>query len=278
VVPYGLVRLALQQPTPENMAVVIRLFGGTAATGHFFNAVDDRYVSHYIGQSLFRAVLLLEQAAELPVAMLDSARSEPPAELVTASGHFRRRTADGQSSLVTLRKGGIFSHHAAGGFVHDFGWLVQAAGRQYISHWWSDDWKYGQTGRQLWVEGALYEHRDIANTPAKHMVLRLASRVAGNRLIGLLKKKLIFKKVQSPIRYRRTVEWLGGEIRVVDAFSQLPAGAEFLPAPRSSKRHVASADSFHREDFQSLHGFELARQFNPSAQGMEIVTSYCKAA
>jgi hypothetical protein len=104
--------------------------------------------------------------------------------------------------------------------------------------------------------------------------LRGASLVAGNRLIGLLKKKLIFKKTQSPIRYRRTIEWLGTEIRVVDAFHEVPAGAQFHPAPRSSKRHVASADSFHREDFQLSAGYAVSRQFSPSAQGMEIVTIY----
>jgi len=290
LVPYGLVRLALQQPTPENVSLVSRLFSGTASPGHFFNAVDDRYVSHYIGQSVFRAVLLLEQAAELavkqaaeqtveraaelPVAAVSAVTASHPFAHLTASGHFLRQTASGQSLVVTLRKGGIFSQHMAGGSVHDFGWVLEAAGRQHISHWWSDDWKYGETDDGLWVEGALYEHRELANTPARHMALRLASLVAGHRLIGLLKKKLIFKKRPSPIHLRRTLIWKSDGVRVVDVFSQVPAGVEFLPAPRSSKRHVASADSFQQEDFQPLLGGQLVREFKAFAQGMEIVTDY----
>jgi hypothetical protein len=277
LVPYGLVRLALQNPTNENLALIRHLFGGTNDPGHFFNAVDDRYISHYIGQSLFRAVLLLEQARELPPASTDPAPVPLPLEQLTASGHFLRRTADGQCSLVTLRKGGILSHHHPGGSVHDFGWLVHAAGRRYITHWWSNDWQHGREESRLWIEGALYEQRDLANTPAKHLVLRLASLVAGNRLIGLLKQKLIFKKRQGSLRCRRTIEWAGHEIRVVDRFQPVPPGAEFLPAPRSSKRHVASADSFHREDFELRSGFSVSREFIPFAHGMEIVTRYRQA-
>jgi hypothetical protein len=95
-------------------------------------------------------------------------------------------------------------------------------------------------------------------------------------LIGALKKKLIFEKARSQIGFRRTVQWSSDTIRVVDTFTNLPPAAKFLPAPRSSKRHVASADSFQVEDFQPLKGFEVARQFNPSAPGMEIVTVYTK--
>jgi hypothetical protein len=275
LVPYGLVRAARQRPATECAELVGRLFSGAGGAAHFFNAVDDRYVCHYIGQSLFRAVGLLEQSPEIAAAKTaGSAGAGLPGERLLASGHFLRHTAAGEQLLVTLRKGGIFSFHAGGGWVCDFGWLVAAVGRQFISHWWSDDWRYGQDGNRVWVEGSLYEHQDITSTPGRHMALRIASLTAGSRLIGALKKKLIFKKTRSQIGFRRTVEWTGSILRVVDTFTKVPVAAEFLPAPRSSKRHVASADSFQAEDFQPLKGFSVDRQFNPSAQGMEIVTVY----
>jgi hypothetical protein len=277
LVPYGLVRAALQRPTTESVELAGRLFGGAGDPAHFFNAVDDRYVCHYIGLSLYRAVRLLEQSPEFPaVEPGGSAEAGQPTERLMASGHFLRQTEAGEKLLVTLRKGGIFSHHAGGGWICDFGWMVEAAGHQFISHWWSEDWQYGQGKSQLWVEGALYKHKDIASTPGRHMALRIASFVAGSRLIGALKKKLIFKKTRSRIVFRRTVKWSSDTIHVVDTFTNLPAGAKFLPAPRSSKRHVASADSFQAEDFQPVKGFGFDRQFNPSARGMEIVTIYAK--
>ena len=277
LVPYGLVRAALQRPATECVELVGRLFGGAGDPAHFFNAVDDRDVCHYLGQSLFRAVRLLEQSPEIPaVEPGGSASAGQPAERLMASGHFLCQMDGGEKLLVTLRKGGIFSHYAAGGWVCDFGWMVEAAGRQYISHWWSGDWQYGQGKSQLWVEGSLYEHKDVASTPGRHMALRIASLVAGRRLIGALKKKLIFEKARSRIGFRRTLKWSSDTLRVVDAFTNLPAGAKCLPSPRSSKRHAAGADSFQAEDFQPLKGFAVARQLNPSEQGMEIVTVYTR--
>ncbi|MGD0349304.1 MAG: hypothetical protein ABSB84_03180 [Verrucomicrobiota bacterium] len=277
LVPYGLVRAARQWPTTENVELVGRLLGSASDPAHFLNAVDDRYVCHYIGQSLYRAVRLLGQSPKITaVETGDSARAGQLIERLMESGHFLRQTDAGEKMLVTLRKGGIFSLHAGGGWVCDFGWMVEAAGRQFISHWWSGDWQYGQSRSQLWVEGSLYEHKDIASTPGRHLALRISSFVAGSRLIGALKKKLVFEKARSQIGFRRTLEWSRDTIRVVDTFTNLPVAAKFLPAPRSSKRHVSSADWFHAEDFQRLKGFEVARQFNPSAQDMEIVTVYTK--
>ena len=108
------------------------------------------------------------------------------------------------------------------------------------------------------------------------MALRVARRLAGNRLIGMLKKKLIFEKRRSLIGFRRTIEWLGDAVRVVDVFTNIPQRAKMLPAPRSSKRHVASADSFHREDLRPVAGFNIARQFNPSGRNLEIITTYTR--
>jgi len=277
LVPYGLVRAALQRPTTESVELAGRLFGSAGDPAHFFHAVDDRYVCHYIGQSLYRAVRLLEQSPEIPaIETAGSASAGQPMERLMASGHYLCQMDGGKKLLVTLRKGGIFSLHAGGGWVCDFGWMVEAAGHRFISHWWSGDWQYGQGKNQLWVEGSLYEHKDVASTPGRHMVLRIASFVAGRRLIGALKKKLIFEKTRSRIGFWRTMKWSGDILRVVDTFTNLPAAAKFLPAPRSSKRLMSSADLFQVEDFQPLKGFEVARQFNPSARGMEIVTVYAK--
>jgi hypothetical protein len=275
--PYGLVRAALQRPTTESMALVGRFFGRADDPAHFFNAVDDRDVCHYLGLSLYRAVRLLEQSPKIPaVETAGSASAGEPIERLMESGHYLRQTDAGEKFLMTSKKGGIFSYHVGGDWICDFGWIVEAAGRQFISHWWSDDWQYGQGKNQIWVEGSLYKHKDVASTPGRHMALRIASFVAGRWLIGALKKKLIFEKARSKIGFRRTVKWSGDTIRVVDTFTNVPAAAKFLPAPRSSKRLVSGADSFQAEDFQPLKGFGVDRQFNPSARDMEIVTVYAK--
>jgi hypothetical protein len=61
--PYGLVRLAIEDASPQTSAIVHRLFTrGNPGAFHPFDAVDDRYWCHYIGHSVLRAVQLLEKA------------------------------------------------------------------------------------------------------------------------------------------------------------------------------------------------------------------------
>ncbi len=270
LVPYGLVRAAAERP--GHVGLIQRLFSNADNPAHFFAAVDDRYVGHYVGQSLFRAVRLLER---LPLASPVAVKEPAAIERLLQSGHFLSVKPGGENLLVTLRKGGVVSGRAGGNSFCDFGWIVEDAG-QFISHWWSSDWQYGREKNRLWVEGPLFEHQEVATTPGHHLALRLFSFLFGRRLIAGLKTKLIFEKRQSAIRFRRIVDSNAGAVRIADTFTNVSAAAKFLPAPRSSKRHVASADSFHLEDLQPARGYDVARQFNPSPGAMEIVTVYTR--
>ena len=57
-------------------------------------------------------------------------------------------------------------------------------------------------------------------------------------------RTLIFQAETSPYIFTRQVTFGANEVRVADEITGLPAGAVVVAAPRSSKRHVASADSF----------------------------------
>ena len=64
----------------------------------------------------------------------------------------------------------------------------------------------------------------------------------------MLKQKFIFKKRRNTIGFSREIFIDPNSIEVIDKFNQLPSNFSFKRAPRRSKRHVASADSFHFED------------------------------
>jgi len=49
---------------------------------------------------------------------------------------------------------------------------------------------------------------------------------------------------------------------VTDAISGLKGGEKIVKAPRFSKRHVASADSFHCEDIEMVRGYESRTEIN----------------
>ena len=99
--------------------------------------------------------------------------------------------------------------------------------------------------------------KELTSTPWMHMALRVSSLVLGRRLIGRLKNVMIFKRANSPCFFHRRIEFDAEGITVCDEITGLPDGAVVLRAPRASKRHVASADSFHPEDAALEQGFNL---------------------
>lgn len=277
VVPYGLFRAALEHraAAPAAVAACAALYGEATKPTHFLHATDDRYICHYIGQSLMRSVVLLERAGSAAaLSAVPCPTPQPPGELLTQSGHFLRCAEPGEALLVTLRKGGLMTWRIGERVMTDFGWIVEMGGRQFITHWWSDEWAHHRDKSGLVITGCLYEHKEPANTPWQHMALRVMSFLFGRRLISALKDRLIFKKPPSAFGFERRVEWAKDQVTVRDQFSGLPVDARLVPAPRSSKRHVASADSAHEEDLHPTSGFVMDRASKTLGPKLEVLTVY----
>lgn len=299
ILPYGIARFAVSPgPHRASAGAVLRtLYSDLANPAHFLRAMDDRYLSHYAGHSLVRAALVLAAEPSGPASgrrglpgadlgtrpggqALDAApgpacgtEGEPAASaappdpaaggdrLLPLSGHYLRpRFANRTySAILSLRKGGILTAVAPGARLSDFGWVVMDRDRQYVSHWWSDSWQWTRAGDTVTVQGPLAPHREPLSTPMKHALLRIASFCLGRRVIGPLKNALIFKKGLSGPAFRRNVSFDTAAIVVSDRIEGLDAGADIRPAPRSSKRHVASADTFHAEDLRMADGVRVSR-------------------
>lgn len=248
VVPYGIARfLAEPAEAPLAARILNGLLRGVDAPEHYFRAVDDRYWCHYIGHSLYRALPLLEK--------LDSVTPETVAPrnlFLAGTGHFLRGCAEPFRALVSGKKGGIVTLFDENGrSVSDFGWVVPDGRRLWVNHWWSDRWEVEELDGKIVVTGALTAHKYAKNTPFRHLVLRELSLFFGHCIISFLKEKLIFKKSgKSPYPFRREIEFAADRVIVRDEF-RFPPGGTPKPARRASQRHVASADSFHFEDFRS---------------------------
>jgi hypothetical protein len=267
LVPYGIVRSALQGEEAERRdaaAVAAWAFAGADRPDHYFAAVDDRYICHYIGHSVLRALHLLGQgavAAQSPVA---------GDGLIPGSGHY---LAPGL--IVSCRKGGILTLRDGDAEVSDFGWIIERGRTQFVTHWWSDAWRFRQEeGALLAIEGPFFPHKERLSTPLKHMVLRMLSFVLGRRLTALLKRVLIFKRSTAGPTFSRRIERHEGGLVVTDLIAGLQASDKLVRAPRASKRHVASADSFHPQDFREERGFGRDEERTQTPDGLRIVTRY----
>jgi hypothetical protein len=257
ILPYGIARFIVDG-TEEQRGTAGRilqtLYTRVESPGHFIHAMDDRYLCHYMGHSLLRACRLLSAARPALEALPEPAPSGALEELAAQSGHYVCRREDGSALIVSLRKGGIFTWRAGTDYASDFGWMLEAEGRQYVSHWWSDQWTWTRTGSTFTIQGDLVPAQDHQSSPLKHLSLRAVTFCLGHRVIRHLKKYMIFRQFKSAYHLERRITCEPARITVKDRIVGVPTSGRMIDAGRSSKRHVASADTFHAEDLLRRRG------------------------
>ena len=273
-VPYGLVRLAIQDSCQQTAEVVRTLFSRrTPDTFHPFDAVDDRYWCHYIGHSVFRALSILEKNPLCAVTEPKPAAAIPSQK--SGSGHALIGIPNAASTLVSTRKGAITTTvWPNGASACDFGWIVQTSKQLFVSHWWSPAWSVRADDSSATCEGYLVAHKEHLSTPWKHIILRLCSFIMGRKLIKVLKRLVIFKKPQQTLHFIRRVHMENDTVVIHDRITGISVSDVVVRAPRTSKRHVASADSYHPEDLDMLTGVERIEIVTRSNGFFECETQY----
>jgi hypothetical protein len=244
VVPCGLVRAAARNRTAAWL--VETLFADLASPGHAVSSVDDRYHLHYIYASIVRSLPYLREMAPAV------SPSRPRRSWLPGCGFWVVRGAGSKHTLyVGARKGGLVRVHSAGDAATavDHGWRIVSGPTVWTNNWWSDQWSVHQEQDSLTVEGKMQSCRFHVSSPLRHAVLRVAAGLLGRRLAPLLKKVMIFRsgKDTGP-PFRREIILGESGFRLRDHIAAVP-GATAIPAPRQNLRHVASADSFHSEEF-----------------------------
>ncbi|MCF8224438.1 MAG: hypothetical protein K9J30_01025 [Bacteroidales bacterium] len=251
IVPYGITRflehsdMKTREKSKDIMGI---LFPDTDDMEHFFHGIDDRYWIHYIGHSVARATLTM-----LGVKTLKSAGKDHPEPDHTflESGYIFRDLPEAKKRLVVAtKKGGIlsvFSNEKT--LFSDYGWIAVHGKKQFVNHWWSDTWEILQDENSIEIRGALFPHREKKSTPFLHFWLRVFGLVPGGNLTRILRNILIYKSKTSGIRFHRKIDIGSDALIITDTISEIDKKLHLYRAPRASKRHVASADSWHREDF-----------------------------
>jgi hypothetical protein len=277
IVPYGITRFLDDSIAVEFQRKSLRLlkniFSKSDCNKHFFSSVDDRYWCHYIGLSVVRSVQVLATINLKKSINLENDKYDEYSNFPSC-GYVWNDLNQGQFKVLTsMKKGGNFTAFSDLANFSDYGWIAQSKAKNYVSHWWSDDWELKSKEGCCTVTGYLFSHSVIQSNPLNHFLLRASSFIMGKRLIGLLKQKLIFKKKKNIISFIRRIDINQNSIMVVDRFDNHPADCIFIRAPRSSKRHVASADSFHFEDL-SLLNYKINEKKVVSNNDTTITTTY----
>ena len=245
VVPYGLTGLAKTDPVSATLVkIILRNMQGEHS---MYGKTDDRYLTHYIGQSYFRSLEGLKKLTFEP----DSTLPQPGESYLEESRIFIKHTSE-KSVIVALGKGGIVNEFTPTGIVSaNYGWRLKQGKKVAVTHWQNADYRCtvepsGETIR-LTVEGNFTLHGYLRPSPAKHMVLRILAFVMGNSLIAWLKSILIFNRKAFPLTFARKIAIKGDTVSIDDSFSD-PDIKGLSPAPHYSLRHVSSAGRFTIEE------------------------------
>jgi len=281
IVPYGISRFITAQNEDSVLALQIfnRIYDGVDLPDHFLWAIDDRYLCHYIGLSIFKTMLLTDS---FDYQSLNEKKRNSEIiiedEYLYECGYFisHGRNQLKKKAIISLKKGGVFTVWVEKGWASDYGWIVNKGKRYWCSHWWDNSLIVNRTGDSFKIKGFLTPYRETISTPSKHFVLNFLSFFFGKLIISILKNKLIFKKntMKKKIQFERTINFENDSLVVTDKFFGLPSNTEFKRATRSSKRHVASANLFHAEDLTLLSEFKREEIMKYNNRIHEIKTTY----
>ncbi|MBK9358221.1 MAG: hypothetical protein IPN08_12625 [Bacteroidales bacterium] len=271
IVPYGICRfLNSGNETDRLLAnqVVQILYSDTEKPDHFLQAVDDRYWSHYIGHSVIRAQLILDGSS------LKTEVTGLPAEAkaVWQECGYAIGCQKNHRIMMSCLKGGLVTIREQENYFNDFGWIIFDGKKQFVTHWWTPSTTFSGIPEDMEISGHPVQFKENTSTPFKHFGLRTVSYFSGHNIIALLKDLLIFRKSDQRFVFNRTIKIQPGKMIISDVISGLKGNEVFVKAPRFSKRHVASADSFHHEDFEMVKGYEFITKSKVTGRLFEATT------
>ena len=271
IVPYGICRF-LNSGNHEDSILASQvmdiLYSDTDNPDHFFQAVDDRYWSHYIGHSVVRAQLILDgMHRNTEVTTL---KDSP--DLFWNGCGYAMASQNNHRMMISCLKGGIITIRNQKNYFNDFGWIIFDGKKQFVTHWWTPSIRFTGNPVDLGITGHPVQFKENTSTPFKHFVLRIVSYFSGHKIIKLLKDLLIFRKSDQRFEFKRSIKIQHGKIVITDVISGLKGNEKFVKAPRFSKRHVASADSFHLEDMAMVKGYEYNTRSQVSGRIFEATT------
>lgn len=245
-----------------------KLYTDAGRDNFFMDAVDDRYLSHYVLHSFLRALEKRQDRAGTRTVVTSEMlpqKAFPNCGLAV----FRR---GGFSGVLGLRKGGVLKLYLNGREVLvDCGYRAILAGGSVAATNWQDpsyQCEYGQD--RFTVSGRFNKVSLKVSTPFLHIGLRGAALLAGNRLIGPLKKKIILVDKHCEIRFSRTVTLSEDQVQIVDRIDA-PEPIRLEGAGNMSLRHVASGKFFSTSDllrdgprvYENVKSIQLKTEIDP---------------
>lgn len=232
------------------VSVIDKLYGesGRTCSGNFMDAVDERYLSHYVLHSYLRALQRCggqtPQAAKLPC--------ETEHEMIFQDAALMAKCKGCCYFVFSARKGGVLKiYHDGRELAWDCGYRVRMAdGKVAATNWLDDSYLVEWRDDGCTVEGKMNLVSQKVQSPIYLLGLHIAAFVLGERVNKLIKKLTIFSDKHTDIRFRREVTWGARDLDMIEVRDMITSAKQILveEAPNCSLRLVASGKFFSRSD------------------------------
>ncbi|MHB8806855.1 MAG: hypothetical protein ACYC59_04670 [Anaerolineaceae bacterium] len=243
--PFGLELLASRGNAD---AIIMRsiLFKNCDQPDYFQHAIDDRYFTHYVLHSFVRAFELPTKKAEIKNRL---PYQETGYTYFPESG-LLSKTEKTYFVIYSLKKGCVKVFRDKKMVFSDFGYRIDLGKNTIAATNWLDNenqYSFDETENCAITKGRFTKIHVRTSSPISHIGLRLASSLLGNRIIGFLKKKMIFIDKHVEVWFERTVSFQANRITIQDKIHS-PEKVTIKSAPPFSLRHVASSKFFSAGD------------------------------
>lgn len=247
LVPYGLSGFASVNKKAKEISYLI--IKNITKCDSVYHKTDDRYLTHYIGQSYMRSLLNFENFSSVKTLSFASKKLEL---FYNDCGVYIKHIPNKKSIYISAKKGGIvniFNENSIE-FV-DYGWRYKDKKGISTTHWQNKNNKISFENSEINVEGHFIIQDFIRPSLSKHIILRLISLLIGNKLIPFLKSKFIFSEKKSIAKFHRKIKIIDDKIEIVDNFDNV-SKKELYKSKQYSLRHVSSGNRFNYEEMISL--------------------------
>ncbi len=211
---------------------------------NFMNAVDDRYLSHYVMHSYLRAVE--KENVEMNKQQIQDTLYK---RFFNEAGLFVSKKED-LFLVCSLKKGGILKvFDKEKEYFVDFGYRVKTPKYTASTNWLDHKYtiEYDDINNILKVSGKFNAIKQQLSSPLKHLALRILSFTLGKSIISLLKRKLIFIDNNIDVKFKREIIISEDLIQINDNIESKNK-IDLKEANSFSLRHVASGKFFKTSD------------------------------
>lgn len=213
--------------------------------GDFMDAVDERYLTHYVLHSYLRAIqkykLREKVCVTLPFNTAHVKVFEKAGLITFYNGNY--------FSVISTQKGGIVKVYKGNEEVFwDCGYRIPIkAGSTAATNWLDSSYKIDYKDKEYWIQGKFNLVTPKVQNPIYHLGLRVSAFLLGDKVNHLIKKITIFQDKHYDADFERRVILKDNSILIEDKIHN-PQKKDIVEAPNISLRLVASGKFFSRSD------------------------------